>query len=134
MVATCPFNVQSFVAAEVEMLRGDSHSADSTMMHHMTWVKHPADRLCEAIDRVGVPLCVGIDPVVENLPRALQGLEPIDAFRAFCTGIIDVVNTHAAVVKFQSATGVSTRSPYRNPPGDVAQGDLGLSSRAKRAV
>jgi orotidine-5'-phosphate decarboxylase len=113
------------------------------MMHHMTWVKHPADRLCEAIDRVGVPLCVGIDPVVEKLPRALQGLEPIDAFRAFCTGIIDVVNTHAAVVKFQSAcferlgsSGVALLGELRQHASDAGlqvildakRGDIGMTA------
>lgn len=109
----------------------------------MTRVKHPADRLCEAIDSVGVPLCVGIDPVVENLPQALQGLAPIDAFRTFCSGIIDVVHSHAVAVKFQSAcferhgsTGVALLGELRQYAQDAGlqvildakRGDIGIST------
>lgn len=125
------------------MLRRGSHIADSTMMHTMTRVKHPADRLCEAIDNVGVPLCVGIDPVESMLPHALQGLEPIEAFRTFCIGIIDVVKTHAAAVKFQSACferlgshGVTLLGALRQHAADAGlqvildakRGDIGISS------
>ena len=33
---------------------------------------HFADRLLDAITRKGSPVCVGIDPVIEKLPRELQ--------------------------------------------------------------
>lgn len=113
------------------------------MMHHMTRVKHPADRLCEAIDSVGVPLCVGIDPVATMLPRELQGLEPMDAIRTFCTGIIDVVGDDAAAVKFQSACferlgshGVALLGALRQHASDAGlqvildakRGDIGISA------
>ena len=125
------------------MLWGESHIADSTMMHHMTRAKHPADRLCEAIDNVGVPLCIGIDPVTEMLPNELQGLEPIDAFRTFCTGIIDVVSEYAVAVKFQSAcferlgshgvTILGAMRQYASEAGlqvilDAKRGDIGISA------
>ena len=59
--------------------------------------------MCEAIDRVGVPLCVGVDPVFDRLPSELQALSPIEAFRIFCTGILDAIAPNAVAVKFQSA-------------------------------
>ena len=73
------------------------------MMHDMKCSEHPADRMCAAIDRVGTPLCVGIDPVLERLPASLQSLPPIEAIQSFCTGIIEAIATEAAAVKFQSA-------------------------------
>ena len=59
--------------------------------------------MCVAIDRVGTPLCVGIDPVLDRLPTVLQTLPPIEAIQSFCTGIIDAIATEAVAVKFQSA-------------------------------
>ncbi len=109
----------------------------------MTRAKHPADRLCEAIDSVGVPLCVGIDPVANMLPGELQGLEPIDAFRTFCTGIIDVIGEYAVAVKFQSACferlgshGVTLLGGLRQHASDAGlqvildakRGDIGISA------
>jgi len=73
------------------------------MMHGMKCSEHPADRMCVAIDRVGTPLCVGIDPVLDRLPTVLQTLPPIEAIQSFCTGIIDAIATEAVAVKFQSA-------------------------------
>jgi len=73
------------------------------MMHSMACNEHPADRLCDAIERVGAPLCVGIDPVIERLPKAISSLPPLDAIRTFCNGVLEAVSSDAAVVKFQSA-------------------------------
>ena len=64
---------------------------------------HPADRLCDAIDRKGSPLCVGIDPVVEKLPSDLQSETPLQAVGIFCSHVIDAVADTATAVKFQSA-------------------------------
>lgn len=71
-------------------------------------VPHAADRLLAAIDRVGSPVCVGIDPVLERLPAALR---PADrspkggaaAIRAFSLGVLDAVSGVVPCVKFQSA-------------------------------
>ena len=95
--------MQSLVALQVNMFRGVSHSGDSTMMHAMVRSDHPADRLCDAIDRAGAPLCVGIDPVESQLPDQLSHLPVLEAVRAFSTGVIDAVASTAAAVKFQSA-------------------------------
>jgi orotidine-5'-phosphate decarboxylase len=113
------------------------------MMHDMKCNEHPADRMCSAIDRVGAPLCVGIDPVQERLPSVLQSLEPIEAFHAFCEGIIDAVASEAAAVKFQSACferlgfkglellgQLKTHAHERNLQVilDAKRGDIGISA------
>jgi len=65
---------------------------------------HPADRLVEAVDRVGAATCVGFDPVVERLPEALRSdTDPARAFRHFGEGMLQAVAGVAAAVKFQSA-------------------------------
>ncbi len=65
-------------------------------------LQHFADRLQARIERVGAPLCVGLDPVVERLPDALTG-EPLERIGAFCRGVIEAAAPVAAAVKFQSA-------------------------------
>lgn len=69
----------------------------------MACSEHRADLLCKAIDKVGSPLCVGIDPVASKMPEALSHLPIIESFQIFTEGIIDAVATSAASVKFQSA-------------------------------
>ncbi len=63
------------------------------------------DRLCERIDAIGVPLCVGLDPVHDRLPEEVRETHAHvhDAFVAFCTGVIDAVADIACCVKIQSA-------------------------------
>jgi orotidine-5'-phosphate decarboxylase len=72
-----------------------------------------ADRLLDAIDRKGGPVCVGIDPVFEMLPNAIAGEgsarnadDPeaaIDAIFAFTTSVLRIVAPLVPCVKFQSA-------------------------------
>jgi orotidine-5'-phosphate decarboxylase len=57
---------------------------------------HFADRLAEAVERKGVPLCVGIDPDPALMPPGVGFLE-------FCRGIVDAVAEHAVAVKPQAA-------------------------------
>ncbi|MCP3904196.1 MAG: orotidine-5'-phosphate decarboxylase, partial [Planctomycetes bacterium] len=65
------------------------------------------DALLDAVDRVGAPACVGLDPVHERLPTAAgPGAsvdECLDAIRGFCLGVLDAVAAHVPCVKFQSA-------------------------------
>lgn len=68
-----------------------------------------ADRLADAVRRKG-PLCVGIDPRWESLPKSIrktyagQGHTGIaKAFEVFSAGILDLVSDFAAVVKPQAA-------------------------------
>lgn len=63
------------------------------------------DALVEAIERVGSPICVGLDPVLEKLPESVRAehWEPTKAIEAFSTGVVDAVAGVAPVVKVQSA-------------------------------
>ena len=68
-----------------------------------------ADRLIEAVRRVGNPILVGIDPRVEDLPEPYLERFPRDragvaeAIRHFGCGVIDAVKGVAPAVKFQAA-------------------------------
>lgn len=66
-----------------------------------------ADRLVKSIEHVGSPVCVGLDPVLENLPSDCRvdtrGGSPADAIAAFSRGVIDAVAADAAAIKVQSA-------------------------------
>jgi orotidine-5'-phosphate decarboxylase len=57
---------------------------------------HFADRLAEAVDRKGAPLCVGLDPDPALMPEGLAVVE-------FCCGIVDAVAEVAVAVKPQAA-------------------------------
>jgi orotidine-5'-phosphate decarboxylase len=59
------------------------------------------DRLAEAVRRYG-PLCVGLDPRVEMLPRSLQA-DPVKGVEAFCLRILELVRPFSGVVKPQAA-------------------------------
>jgi orotidine-5'-phosphate decarboxylase len=69
-----------------------------------------ADRLAGAVRRAGNPLCVGLDPRWDSLPKSLRdryGSESLDAaaagVKAFCLRVIELVAGSAGVVKPQSA-------------------------------
>jgi orotidine-5'-phosphate decarboxylase len=57
---------------------------------------HFADRLAAAVERKGVPLCVGLDPDPALMPDRLGVAE-------FCRGIVDAVADVAVAVKPQAA-------------------------------
>ena len=77
-----------------------------------------SDRLAEAVRAKG-PLCVGLDPRVESLPKALRGRPDADAVRAFCTRVLELVAPFAGVVKPQSAF-----FELLGPAGMAAQADV----------
>ncbi len=111
-------------------------------------MEHAADRLLSAVDRVGSPVCVGLDPVAERLPEVLRpsrsGLaELVAAFADFGTGVLDAVAGHVACVKIQSAcyerlgpAGVALRGRMvadAHARGlevilDAKRGDIGISA------
>lgn len=66
-------------------------------------MQHFADRLHQAVDRVGSPVCVGLDPVLERLPSELEGASPTQRIEAFCRGVTDAVSGKVAMVKPQLA-------------------------------
>lgn len=109
---------------------------------------HAADRLLDAIDKIGAPVCVGIDPVAERLPRTLRrstddpDAQP-DAIEQFSREIVQAVKALVPVVKFQSAcferygaTGVAALERSIDAAADAGlvvildakRGDIGLSS------
>jgi orotidine-5'-phosphate decarboxylase len=61
-----------------------------------------SDRLSEAVNRYG-PLCVGLDPRLDMLPKAFADLPPVDAIERFCRKILDLVRPHCGIVKPQAA-------------------------------
>jgi orotidine-5'-phosphate decarboxylase len=68
------------------------------------------DRLADAVRRQGTPLCVGLDPRWDSLPRSLRNfygwgdLEAVAAtIQAFCLRVLDLVAARVPVVKPQSA-------------------------------
>ncbi len=61
-----------------------------------------SDRLAEAVARYG-PLCVGLDPRIDMLPKAFADLPPVDAVERFCLKILDLVRPYCGVVKPQAA-------------------------------
>jgi orotidine-5'-phosphate decarboxylase len=71
---------------------------------------HFADRLSAAVRRVGNPLCVGLDPRWESLPKALRdrhdagSLDGVAAaYQEFSLRVLDLVAEKVAVIKPQSA-------------------------------
>ncbi len=74
-----------------------------------TSTDHFADRLIEAIRSKGSPVCVGLDPVYEQLPDVIRPnvdrgpSAALDAIVEFSSIVLDAVADHIPVVKFQSA-------------------------------
>ncbi|MCX7935841.1 MAG: orotidine-5'-phosphate decarboxylase [Planctomycetota bacterium] len=112
---------------------------------------HFADRLCAAVRERRSVVCVGIDPVVENLPPALaaEARKSIgnlgDILVQFGIGIIDAVADIVPAVKanigFFEAYGLSGLSAYIGictyarsrgllVIGDVKRGDIGSTASA----
>ncbi len=114
-----------------------------------------ADRLLDAIEAKGCPICVGIDPIYEMLPEAIAGDAAkrdandheavIDAVFAFTTRVLQIVSPHVPCVKFQSAyfeqwqwDGVESYFSLIGEAseqgllviGDVKRGDIGSTAAA----
>lgn len=112
---------------------------------------HFADRLTEAIERKATPICVGLDPVYERLPRSVRrdADEPgdiaqrADAIYQFSVEVIEAVADLVPVVKIQSAcferylwTGVELMWDLIQQAQrhgllvilDAKRGDIGISS------
>ncbi len=114
--------------------------------------EHFADRLLAAIEKTS-PVCVGIDPVYEQLPSALRTTEAeearhLEAIGAFCREVLEVVAPTVPAVKLQSACferyrdrGVGlyfelvqyARKLGLLVIGDVKRGDIGSTAQAYAA-
>jgi orotidine-5'-phosphate decarboxylase len=69
---------------------------------------HPADRLLQAVERCAAPVCVGLDPVLERLPKAVRSAvdlpeSHVQSIKQFSMDVLDAIAPHVPVVKFQSA-------------------------------
>ena len=112
-------------------------------------IDHFADRLLDAADAKGGPVCIGIDPVYERLPAQLQTADAkcaqlrVEAISRFVQDVLQAVAPHVPCVKFQSACFERYRWPgvkaYYDLVdqaramgliiiGDVKRGDIGVSS------
>ena len=112
---------------------------------------HFADRLQQAIEIKGSPVCVGLDPRFERLPRCFQencnpGVEgKLEAVSAFCYQLLDVIAETIAVVKPQIACFEIFKGPGMSlyfdlvrrakelgliVIGDIKRGDIGTSAQA----
>ena len=74
--------------------------------------KHFADRMLEAIEQKQAPLCIGLDPMYERLPKQIREIasgdrrglgEQAAGAREFCQSVIDIVADQVPCVKLQSA-------------------------------
>lgn len=105
--------------------------------------QHFADRLLDACKTKGAPVCVGLDPVLERLPDAIDKADPVAAIEAFSLGVIDAVADVVPAVKPQSACyeryGAAGVAAYHKAVqhakdaglivvGDAKRGDIGTSS------
>ena len=86
-----------------------------------------ADRLIEAVRKIGSPLCIGLDPFADKIPRlfgdARADPRPLEAF---FTEIIAMAGAHAAVIKPQ----LGLFEPY-GPEGVTLARDLTEAARAR---
>lgn len=107
-----------------------------------------ADRLTAAIRARGTPAVVGIDPVLEKLPAALQPRDrhlhsAVKAVEAFCGAVVDAVAEHVPAVKinvgfFEAFYGEGLAAYYRVVAhahrrgllviGDIKRGDIGSTA------
>lgn len=100
------------------------------------------DALLEVLNRVGSAACVGLDPVVERIPKGL-GSDPAMAFEVFSKGVIDAVKGKIASIKPQSACferygslgyrALERTVAYAKSAGlwvvlDAKRGDIGISA------
>ncbi|MBN1943516.1 MAG: orotidine-5'-phosphate decarboxylase [Phycisphaerae bacterium] len=70
--------------------------------------EHFADRLLAAIEKKGSPVCVGIDPNVEMMPKAFRTdssdpMEQLELVSHFCADVLEVVAPHVPAIKPQIA-------------------------------
>ncbi len=80
--------------------------ASITWIHkEKTLAENFADRLLDAIDIKGSPVCVGLDPVFSRLPDAIRqdSKSELDAIDRFCRGVLETIAPIVPAVKPQIA-------------------------------
>lgn len=120
--------------------------------------KHFADQMLDAIEQKQAPLCIGLDPMYERMPKQIREIaskpqggmgEQAAAAREFCQSVIDIVKGQVPCVKLQSAyferCGVSGMRAYFEVVdyahengllviGDVKRADIGSTAAAYAAA
>ena len=116
--------------------------------------KHFADRMLDAVEAKQAPLCVGLDPMYERLPKQIREIasaeprglgEQAAGAREFCQSVIDIVADQVPCVKLQSAyferCGITGMRAYFEVAdyareagllviGDVKRADIGPTAEA----
>ena len=83
-------------------------------------------RLRERQSHLASPLCVGIDPRPDRLPREFLGLPPAEAFLGFGRAVVELTAEHALAFKIQAAFFEAL-----GPDGVVAYDRLAREIRAR---
>ena len=120
--------------------------------------KQFADRMLDAIEDKQAPLCVGLDPMYERLPKQIREIassapaglsEQAAGAKEFCQSVIDIVAEHIPCVKLQTACfercGPSGMLAYFDVVdyaheaelvviGDVTRADIGSTAEAYAAA
>jgi len=120
--------------------------------------KHFADQMLDAIEAKQAPLCIGLDPMYERLPKQIREIaskpasgmgEQAAAAKEFCQSIIDIAKDQVPCIKLQSAyferCGVSGTRAYFEVVdyahengllviGDVKRADIGSTAAAYAAA
>jgi len=120
--------------------------------------KHFADRLLDAIEAKQAPLCIGLDPMYERLPKQIREIaakshgplsEQAAAAKEFCESVIEIAADQVPCVKLQSAyferCGPSGPRAYLEVVeaahrkglvviGDVKRADIGSTAEAYAAA
>ena len=120
--------------------------------------KHFADQMLDAIEEKQAPLCIGLDPMYERMPKQIREIasrpqkgmgEQAAAAKEFCQSIIDIVKDQVPCVKLQSACfercGPSGMRSYFEVVdyahengllaiGDVKRADIGSTAAAYAAA
>ncbi len=106
-------------------------------------IEHFADRFLKAAEVKGAPVCVGLDPVIERLPDAVAGSDPVHRIESWCKDLVDAVADYVPAVKPQLACferyGSTGYAVYERVVdhakslgliviADAKRGDIGLSS------
>jgi orotidine-5'-phosphate decarboxylase len=113
-----------------------------------------ADRVLDAIEEKQAPLCIGLDPRYEQMPKQIREIasknrgamgEQAAAAKEFCQSVIDIVKDQVPCVKLQSAyferCGVTGMRAYFEVAeyahennllviGDVKRADIGSTAAA----
>ena len=106
-------------------------------------MEHFADRLTAAIKAKNAPVCVGLDPLIERLPKPFNRIAPIKDFEQYGSAVIEAVADLVPAIKINIAFfepyGPSGVETYRQLTalarqkgllviGDVKRADIGHTS------